>query len=152
MGILKGHFDKICKDAITRFAKKYNAELKDIQLLFYLKRIAKDEIPVTDEAGNELWEDAYKILHCHKVVENPTTKQLLGIKVDFTGKSNLISAQATMIMVELAGTFQIEHSAIRIMIYLQNDNNVVAHLYNGAQPHSKVNLEELLDDIKFMQT
>jgi hypothetical protein len=150
MGQLKSMFENICRDAIKRYAKKHKLEAGDIQIAFKLQRVLENGKPAIDEHGNEHWHDAYKVLHRYKPIESPTVKQLLDTRLDAFGKSIIVGKQVLTMLVELSDEKDIAREKISIVICEVN-KVITGYLYNGTVHLEKIDLNALLDDLKFMQ-
>lgn len=148
MGIIKNQFDQICRNAIIRYATKYNAELPVTTLLLYL---------------NDQQEPAYLVQVNYKGVEVVTVLDLLDRRLDFLDRGPFIEHFVKNLLEELAAETGISFQDLRIMIKVEAKmkpgllrsrevKEVTGYLYKGVEYVKILDMGELLSDLKLMAT
>lgn len=138
MGVIKGHFDSICRDAITKYSKKNKIVAPDaVQVLLYL-------------ADGDEAEPGFMMLKNYTGQEKITAKGLLGVKLDFRNRAGFLQERTGLMLQELVGTHSMQWQQIRVIIELKDDL-VIANLYRDNDFVAVLDIEELLADEKILQ-
>jgi hypothetical protein len=138
MGVIKGHFDRICIDAITKYSKKNKITEPDtVQVLLYL-------------ADGVEAEPGFMMLRNYQGQERITAKQLLGVKVDFRGRAGFLEDRTGHMLQELVEEHKMQWQQIRVIVELK-ENQVVANLYQDNDFIQVLDMEAILSDEKMLQ-
>ncbi len=121
-------FKKTAVKAIERYAKELGKEEKDVQLLLGTK----------DDGKN-----LFKLLTEYKPLKEITFNDILGVKIDFSGKSMIVPGYIREIIGMLAQQNEIGVlTAANVIVYKEKED-VKLYLYNGTKPVKPINLKEL---------
>ncbi len=121
-------FKKTAAKAIERYAKELGKEQKDVQLLFGIK-----------EDGSNL----YKLLNEYKSLKEITFNNILGVKIDFSGRSMIVPGYIREILTTLAQQNEIAIlSSANVIVYKEKEE-VKLYLYKDTKPVKLIDLEEL---------
>ncbi len=138
MGVIKGHFDRICIDAITKYSKKNKIQAPDsVQVLLYL-------------ADGLEAEPGFAMLKNYRGQERITAKKLLDVRVDFRGRAGFLQDRTGHMLQELVEEHKMQWQQIRVIIELK-ENVVTANLYLEDAFVQVLNMEQLLADEKMLQ-
>lgn len=139
MGVVKGYFDKMCTDAITRYTNKKKIVAPDeLQILLCLSDIS----PVP--------ETGFMLMKNYKGLEKVSAKNIIDTKLDLRGRAQFLEAHTGQMLMELVQEYDMQWPEIRVVIELKG-NDVKAHLYRGEEYKMELDMNELLSDEKMMQ-
>lgn len=140
MGIIKGHFDKMCADAIKRFTKKNKIQLPDeLQVLLYLIQTEPDNPEIQ-----------FLLLKNYQGLEKLTAKQIVDTKLDLRNRAAFLEHHAAVMLIEIMTENELQWQDIRVILELKGEL-IRAHLYRGDEYIKELDLNEILSDEKMMQ-
>lgn len=127
---IQSKFNEIASKCIERNAKEYNTNKKDIQLVFKLGSDGETE---------------YLIFKEYKPMKVLSFMEVLGVKIDFKGYSlfvpNFIKGSLNKFCVEES----IPTNDVKVLLMLNDNNQLNMFLYNGNTYIKRVELESLFD-------
>jgi hypothetical protein len=131
IGMIKEKFSEIATKCTTRYAKEEATMREKIQLVFKLS-----------ESGSEA---EYLIYKDYKPLKKITFIQVLGVKIDMMGYSLYVPKFIRGSLVRFCETFDIEKKDIRVVLSIQENEDVFMYLYNGGKFIREVELESLFN-------
>lgn len=159
MGYIKEQFDKICRKCITKFAVLFSLGNEAVQIVLFLKYdknlITSDQAEAVatgkaDTSSQDLFSTGYLILKNYQVDREISVMELIDRKIDFMGKSYLLSQKIKEIIIEMCGMENLHPDKIRIIIFMKGQI-ILASLYTGAEFVKALDLSEVLNDLKMLQ-
>jgi hypothetical protein len=131
IGIIKERFTTIATKCTTRYAKEEGTMRDKIQLVFKLNEDCSDS--------------EYIIYKDYKPLKKITFMQVLGVKIDMMGYSLYVPKFIRGSLVRFCETFDIEPKNVRVMLSIQENEDVFMYLYNGGAFVREVELESLFN-------
>jgi hypothetical protein len=131
IGIIKEKFTSIATKCVTRYAKEEGTMRDKIQLVFKLS-----------EDGSEA---EYVLYKDYKPLKKITFMQVLGVKIDMMGYSLYVPKFIRGSLVRFCETFEIEQKNVRVVLSIQENEDVFMYLYNSGTFLREVELESLFN-------
>ncbi len=137
-------FEKTCKNAFKIFSKKHGCLPAEIQIMMGLE---------IDEKAEEVVKNTYSICRNYKIIQSVTFKELLDVKIDFTGKSKFVPPIIANNILSLSSARELAADHLQVLI-MPNAPGVRICLFNWNQKDKTkqpVYLSDIsaLDIIKF---
>lgn len=131
---IAAQFTKTIKETISRFAKEFEVEEKEVQVFLGL-----------DEQGNNV----YKICHNYKPRKTVgfTNNGILKPKIDFSGRAAIVPAFINDLLMEIGSENQFEENKAGIML-INNEDSIKLYLYTGLTPIKPLEDEEVFSKIQ----
>jgi hypothetical protein len=131
LDIIKDKFTNIATKCATRYAKEEGTMREKIQLVF---KLSGD--------GSEV---EYVLYKDYKPLKKITFMQVLGVKIDLMGYSLYVPKFIRGSLVRFCETYTIEPKNVRVMLSIQENEDVFMYLYNGGEFLREVELESLFN-------
>ncbi len=131
IGIIKEKFTDIATKCTTRYAKEEATMRDKIQLVFKLS-----------ESGDEA---EYLIYKDYKPLKKITFMQVLGVKIDMMGYSLYVPKFIRGSLVRFCETHDIQKKDVRVVLSIQENEDLFMYLYNGGKFIREVELESLFN-------
>ena len=135
--LIAGKTKKIMYDCIERYAKKEKVDISEIQLVLGL-----------NEGGN-----TYSICHQYKPIKSLDIMEVLGVRIDFLGYSQLAPPFILKSLVRFAEVykFSVENSKV-MCVPTTNEKNkpdVLLYLYNNNDYVETITFSDLFREEDF---
>ena len=125
-------FSEISKKAIKRYSSSYNTTPQNVQLSFSLAPEGKDDFQVV-----------YRMYNNYKKIEDVTFLNILGTKLDIRGYSFIAPPFIKNTLVRFANELSVGYQNVFVMLFLDEENNLMFSLYNLGQHIKNFQIEEL---------
>lgn len=159
MGYIKQEFDKICRTCIIRFSELLSVRIDEVQIVLFLKfdkalltagHVEALTSGKVDKSLQEVFTTGYLILKKYQLEKEISVKELINRKVDFMGKSYLLSQKIRDVIIELCSSEKMQPETMRILIYMKGQE-IKASLYSGSECKKQLDLGDVLNDLKMLQ-
>lgn len=131
IGMIKDKFTDIATKCTTRYAKEEATMRDKIQLVFKLS-----------DDGSEA---EYVLYKDYKPLKKITFNQVLGVKIDMMGYGLYVPKFIRGSLVRYCETFNIEQKDVRVVLSIQENEDLFMYLYNGGKFIREVELESLFN-------
>lgn len=131
IGMIKEKFSDIATKCTTRYAKEEATMRDKIQLVFKLS-----------DDGSEA---EYVIYKDYKPLKKITFNQVLGVKIDMMGYGLYVPKFIRGSLVRYCETFDITKKDVRVVLSIQENEDLFMYLYNGGKFIREVELESLFN-------
>jgi hypothetical protein len=131
IGMIKDKFSDIATKCTTRYAKEEATMRDKIQLVFKLS-----------DDGSEA---EYVIYKDYKPLKKITFNQVLGVKIDMMGYGLYVPKFIRGSLVRYCETFDIAKKDVRVVLSIQENEDLFMYLYNGGNFIREVELESLFN-------
>lgn len=131
IGMIKDKFSDIATKCTTRYAKEEATMRDKIQLVFKLS-----------DDGSEA---EYVIYKDYKPLKKITFNQVLGVKIDMMGYGLYVPKFIRGSLVRFCETFDITKKDVRVLLSIQENEDLFMYLYNGGKFIREVELESLFN-------
>lgn len=131
IGMIKEKFSDIATKCTTRYAKEEATMRDKIQLVFKLS-----------DDGSEA---EYVIYKDYKPLKKITFNQVLGVKIDMMGYGLYVPKFIRGSLVRFCETFDITKKDVRVVLSIQENEDLFMYLYNGGKFIREVELESLFN-------
>jgi hypothetical protein len=129
IGAIKEKFTEIVTKCTTRYANEEATMREKIQLVFKL--------------GND--EAEYLIYKDYAPLKKITFMQVLGKKIDIMGYSLYVPKFIKGALEKFCGEYDIHKINVRVVIVIQENEDLFMYLYNGSKFIKALELESLFD-------
>ena len=135
MSFISNEFNKIVRNAITRYSQQKSLLPENVQLLFCLNPAAEYSV-------------RYWMCNDYKRVEEQTIKQVLDIRtIDLRGYSVMLPPQIQKILFALCEQREIEPDAISVICTL-SESVISMWLYSGHKFIAELPQEEIFSPVE----
>jgi hypothetical protein len=121
-------FNEIIYKACERYGSEEGVEASDIQVLFTL-----------DDEG----EVNYTLLKKYNPLKQVTFNQILNVRIDFKGYSQLVPPFIQKTLIEYGEKLETNPTQLMVMCVVKGKNNIGLFLYKDKKPIEEIILEDL---------
>lgn len=132
--LIKTQFKSITNKCLERYGSEFESAKDKMQLVF---RFANG-----DRSDREL---EYVICKEYNIVKEITFLQVLGVKLDFSGKSLYVPSFIKGALIRLSEENNINPKVVRVMLSVDKDANLTLWLYNDKQYIKQFELDSLFN-------
>jgi hypothetical protein len=132
--LIKTQFKSITNKCLERYGSEFESPKDKMQLVFRFANV--------DQSEREL---EYVICKEYNIVKEITFLQVLGVKLDFSGKSLYVPSFIKGALIRLSEENNINPKVVRVMLSVDKDGNLTLWLYNDKQYIKQFELDSLFN-------